>query len=58
MQVARIGSRGRTTIPKPVREAAGLHEGDFIAFEIEGDRLLLHKVAARSGTNTCTASAR
>ena len=44
MQVARIGSRGRTTIPKPIREAAGLHQGDSIAFEIEGDRLLVHKV--------------
>lgn len=41
---ARIGSRGRTTIPKTIREAAGLHEGDTIAFEIEGDRLLVHKV--------------
>jgi len=45
MQRARIGSRGRTTIPKTVRDAASLHEGDTIAFEIEGDRLLVHKVA-------------
>ena len=43
MHRARIGARGRTTIPKPIREAADLHEGDTIAFEIEGDRLLLHK---------------
>ena len=44
MQVVKIGSRGRTTIPKPIRDTAGLHEGDTIAFEIEGDRLVLHKV--------------
>lgn len=44
MQVSRIGARGRTTIPKTIREAAGLREGDLIAFKIEGDRLLLHKV--------------
>ena len=44
MQVSRIGPRGRTTIPKPIREAAGLHEGDTIAFEIEGNRVLVHKV--------------
>ena len=44
MQVSRIGARGRTTIPKTIREAAGLREGDAIAFEVEGDRLLLHKV--------------
>ena len=45
MQVARIGARGRTTIPKTIREAADLREGDAIAFEIEGDRLVAHKVA-------------
>ena len=44
MQLAKVGARGRTTIPKPIREAADLHEGDMIAFENEGSRLVLHKV--------------
>ena len=44
MQVAKIGARGRTTIPKSIREAAGLREGDVISFEIEGGRLVVHKV--------------
>ena len=44
MQVAKIGARGRTTIPKTIREAAGLREGDMIAFEFDGDRLVVHKV--------------
>ena len=44
MEVARIMSRGRVTIPKSIRETASLCEGDAIAFEIEGDRLVLHKV--------------
>ena len=44
MQLAKIGARGRTTIPKPIREAAGLREGDEIAFKIEGGRLVVHKV--------------
>ena len=44
MHRARIGSRGRTTIPKTIRDAAGLREGDTIAFEIEGDRLQVRKV--------------
>ena len=44
MQVARIGARGRTTIPKTIREAAGLLEGDVIAFEIEGDCVMVRKV--------------
>ena len=47
MQLAKIGARGQTTIPKIIREAAGLHEGDVIAFEIEGDRLVVHKVVPR-----------
>ena len=44
MEGAKIASRGRATIPKSIREAASLHEGDTIAFEIEGDRLVLRKV--------------
>ena len=44
MQLAKVGARGRTTIPKVIREAAGLREGDVLAFEIEGNRLLVHKV--------------
>ena len=43
MEFARITTRGRTTIPKSIREAAGLREGDVIAFEIEGDRLVVRK---------------
>ena len=43
MEVARIMSRGRVTIPKSIRETASLCEGDAIAFEIEGDRLVLRK---------------
>ena len=44
MELAKIGAHGRTTIPKAIRDAAGLHEGDMIAFEIEGDRLSVHNV--------------
>ena len=44
MEFAKITARGRTTIPKAVREAAGLRAGDVLAFEIEGDRLVVRKV--------------
>ena len=44
MELAKITARGQTTIPKSIRAAAGLHEGDVIAFEFEGDRLVVHKV--------------
>ena len=43
MEVAKITSRGRTTIPKRIREAANLDEGDVIAFEVEGDHLVARK---------------
>jgi AbrB family looped-hinge helix DNA binding protein len=44
VDLARITARGQTTIPKAVRDAAGLSAGDVIAFEIEGDRLIVRKV--------------
>ena len=44
MDFAKITARGQTTIPKRIREAINLSEGDVIAFEIEGDRLVVHKV--------------
>ena len=44
MEFAKISSRGQITIPKTIREAADLREGDVIAFEIEGDRLVVRKV--------------
>ena len=46
MELAKITARGQTTIPKRIREAANLDEGDVIAFEIEGDHLLVHKVTS------------
>lgn len=45
MDLARITARGQTTIPKGVREAANLCEGDMLSFEIEGDHLVVRKVA-------------
>jgi len=44
--LAKIGTRGRTTIPKAIRDAGGLRGGDGIAFTVDGDRLVLQKVAA------------
>lgn len=40
--VARVGSRGRITIPKRIREILGLHPGDrFRVEEHEGDIFLV-----------------
>jgi len=44
MEFAKLTSRGQTTIPKTIREAASLRRGDVIAFEIAGDHVVLRKV--------------
>ena len=38
---ARLTSKGQVTIPKSVREALGLHEGDAVIFRVEGERAIL-----------------
>ena len=42
--LARITSRGQTTIPKKIREVANLREGDLIAFEVVADHVVVRKV--------------
>ena len=44
MELARIGARGQTTIPKRVRVAADLHAGDTLAFEAQPDHLIVRKM--------------
>lgn len=40
---ARITSKGQVTIPKGVRDALDLHEGDDLVFRVEGTRALVAK---------------
>ena len=44
MNLARITARGRTTIPKRVREAANLNAGDLLSFEVQSDHLVVRKL--------------
>ena len=39
--VARMSSKGQITIPKAVREALGVGEGDQIVFHVDGNRAIL-----------------
>ncbi len=41
MIISKLTSRAQTTIPKPVRAALRLNEGDVITYQIEGDRVIL-----------------
>jgi antitoxin PrlF len=42
---ARLTSKGQVTIPRAVREALGLEEGDQVIFRVEGQRAVLARTA-------------
>jgi antitoxin PrlF len=42
---ARLTSKGQVTIPKAVREALGLAEGDQLVFRVEGRRAVMARTA-------------
>lgn len=38
---AKLTSKGQMTVPKAVRDALGLEEGDEVVFHVEGNRAVL-----------------
>jgi len=38
---ARVTSKGQVTVPKAVRDALGLKEGDQVVFRVQGSRAVL-----------------
>jgi antitoxin PrlF len=38
---AKVTSKGQVTVPKAVREALGIKEGDEIVFRVEGNRAVI-----------------
>lgn len=38
---AKLTSKGQVTVPKAVRDALGLEEGDEVLFRVEGNRAVL-----------------
>jgi antitoxin PrlF len=42
---SRLTTKGQVTIPKAVREALGLTEGDAVVFRVEGHRAILARTA-------------
>ena len=40
---ARVTSKGQVTVPKVVRDALGIEDGDEVVFRVEGHRAVLAK---------------
>lgn len=45
MIIGRITAKAQTTIPRAVRLALGINPGDEIAYEIDGDRVVMRRAA-------------
>lgn len=43
MITSRLTTKAQTTIPRPIRAALGLKEGDELVYQIDGDRVILSK---------------
>jgi antitoxin PrlF len=48
MITSKLTSKAQTTIPQPVRAALRLVEGDELAYEIDGARVILTKASDRA----------
>jgi len=48
MNKARITFKGQVTIPKEIREALTIQEGDTVIFEVEGDHAILKPLKKRA----------
>lgn len=58
---ARVTSKGQVTVPKAVRDALGIAEGDEVVFRVEGNRAVLARTPdflALAGTVRVPASKR
>lgn len=58
---ARVSSKGQITVPKAVREALGIEEGDDVVFRVEGNRAVLARTPdflALAGTISVPAAKR
>jgi AbrB family looped-hinge helix DNA binding protein len=42
---AKVTSKGQITVPKAVRDALGINEGDEVVFRVEGDRAVMARTA-------------
>jgi antitoxin PrlF len=53
--ISRITSKGQITIPKAVRAALGLRDGDLVSFAIDNDQAMLRKIVQHPEAPTASA---
>ncbi len=41
---AKVSSKGQVTVPKVVRDALGISDGDAVVFRVEGNRAVLARI--------------
>ncbi len=51
MELAKVTSKGQMTIPKKIRARLGLHRGDIVGLETDGNRVVLTKVSSRDAVH-------
>ena len=45
MELARVTAKGQATIPKRIREAAHIREGDMLAFDLDSNnRIIIRRI--------------
>ena len=45
MELARVTAKGQATIPKCIREAAHIREGDMLAFDLDSNnRIIIRRI--------------
>jgi antitoxin PrlF len=49
MITSKLTSKAQTTIPQPIRAALNLHEGDQLAYQVDGQRVILTKAETPQG---------
>lgn len=51
MITSKLTSKAQTTIPQPVRTALRVRAGDDLAYQIDGDRVILTRARQPAGTD-------
>ncbi|WFO74946.1 AbrB/MazE/SpoVT family DNA-binding domain-containing protein [Desulfurococcaceae archaeon MEX13E-LK6-19] len=43
MSLVKVTRKGQITIPKDIRNALGINEGDYVVVRVEGNRIIIEK---------------